>query len=351
MTNTTTSTIEKTKANTKKPQDQKAAQAKKPQAQKAAHAKKPQAQKADQAKKPQAQKAAQAKKPQAQKPQAQKAAQIETQKAKQPVSENFIRKVQKESLSKSHNQSEKPARKNSNNQRADGFIELGKTPRSQLYAVRKLPIINKIIFSNLNQFTIIGHNTAAITGGLLRYRAFEGVAPFEEYVKNVVNNVNKSILAEIDECIGYLAQYQTQGYEFYNESDPSICSVKLFNSASNQLIDMYLYLDTLMTHFNYLEKCGHITSSEKINLERQWSMLPRELNSKILSVRAAIEKQLKINIKQQNRDNKVIDPVAITKLFSDFQASRAEISLTHIKPIPEMKNNLEITDANEQKLA
>lgn len=251
-------------------------------------------------------------------------------------------------VQKSNRNGQKPK---SNNERTDGFVSMGKRPNSQLYATRKLPITNRIIHTNLHQFSIIGHNTAAINGGLLRYRAFEGVEPFEKYIQLLIENVNQSILSEITECQTYLSQYGEQGYEFFNESEPSICEVKLYNATSNLLIQMYLFLDTLLTNFNFLEKCNHISSSEKMKLERQWSSLPKEINHRILSVREIIEKKLEVNFRNRNSDKKIIDTSKINALFKQFQDNKAEISLTHIVPIPEMKNNYKIANPKQQKLA
>jgi|TARA_R110002060_G_scaffold36845_3_gene47833 hypothetical protein len=233
----------------------------------------------------------------------------------------------------------------------DAFISMGITPKSQIFATKKFPIVNRIVHVNLSQLSIIGQNIAGINGGLLRFRALEGIEPFEKYIQTLIENVNTSILTEIAECQGYLNQYKEQGYDFISASEPAICQVKLFNSTSNLLIELYLYLDTLITQINYLEKCNHISTSEKIKIERQWSMLPRHLNSRVLSIKAAIEKKLQVNLTRGNDAQVNIDVEVVKGLFADFTKNKAELTLTYMPPIPEMQNIYASIDQNKQKLA
>ena len=228
---------------------------------------------------------------------------------------------------------------------------MGITPKSQIFATKKFPIVNRIVHTNLSQLSIIGQNIAGINGGLLRFRALEGIEPFEKYIQTLIENVNTSILTEIAECQGYLNQYKEQGYDFISASEPAICQVKLFNSTSNLLIELYLYLDTLITQINYLEKCNHISTSEKIKIERQWSMLPRHLNSRVLSIKAAIEKKLQVNLSRGNDAQVNIDVEMVKGLFADFTKNKAELTLTYMPPIPEMQNIYTSIDQNKQKLA
>lgn len=234
---------------------------------------------------------------------------------------------------------------------SDAFITMGQTPKSKIFATKKFPIINRIVHSNLSQLSIIGQNLAGINGGLLRYRALEGIEPFENYIQTLITNVNTSILTEIAECQEYLNKYKEQGYDFISASEPAICQVKLFNSTSNLLIELYLYLDTLITQINYLEKCNHISTSDKIKIERQWSMLPRHLNSRILGLKAAIEKKLKVNLSKGNDGQIHIDVKAVKGLFEEFTKNKSQLTLTYMPPIPVMQNIYENTSHINEKLA
>lgn len=248
-----------------------------------------------------------------------------------------------------NNQSKRNNRHSNNS--LDAFVSTGKTPKSQIFATKKFPIVNRIIHSNLSQLSVIGQNIAGINGGLLRFRAMEGIEPFEKYIQTLIENVNTSVLTEIAECQGYLAEYKTQGYDFISASEPAICQVKLFNSTSNLLIELFLYLDTLITQINYLEKCNHIPTSEKIKIERQWSMIPRHLNSRVLALKAAIEKKLSVNLSRQNDKKISLDLNEVKNIFAEYTSSKSQLTLSYMSPIPEMQNIFKASPQVNEKLA
>lgn len=275
-----------------------------------------------------------------------------------------VKKAPTEVATKTINNSSKPAsvdKKNNDRKKryvnkrhdsnTDAFITMGKTPTSQIFATKKFPIVNRVIHNNLAQLSTIGKNIAGINGGLLRFRALEGIEPFERYIQKLIENVNTSILTEIAECQGYLTEYKKQGYDFISASEPAICQVKLFNSTSNLLIEFYIYLDTLITQINYLEKCNHISTSEKIKIERQWSLLPRQLNSRVLAIKAKIEKKLSVNLSKGNVDQVSIDVEKVKSIFADFTENKAQITLSYMAPLPEMQDIYKINANNSQKLA
>lgn len=249
--------------------------------------------------------------------------------------------VQKNSLTKV-NATKKKNKSNGDNKRseqASRYVKgIDKSPSIRVLAERQLPIKNKLLHSSLKQFNIVGANSAMIIGALLRFKAFEGISHYEAYLATLINNHNTIIQNEIVETDNILKTYTQRGYEFKTLGSPCTATVTLFSSATNSLVDMYLYLDELCQNINYLEKCGHITSAEKIELERQWVYLPKKINSKIISVKVAIESQFDVELKDRNAQREQIDSKRLISLLNDYNENKTKVELLKLKPIPELKN-------------
>jgi hypothetical protein len=220
----------------------------------------------------------------------------------------------------------------------EGIASLGKPPRTKIFATKEIKLTNKLVFNLLSNYSMIGYNMAIVNGGLIKFRAFEGIEHFDQYIETLLNNTCLTIDNEILECDEYLNDYKGSGYTFIVDSEQSSSTLKLLNASSNNLITLFEKLDELLTKINYLEKCNHYSSTQKIMLERQWVNLPKLINSRVLNVHRELEKGFSIKLRDANHDNLSIDRDKLKQMLTKIKKNRSNISTVGFLPIPDGPN-------------
>jgi hypothetical protein len=222
----------------------------------------------------------------------------------------------------------------------EGIASLGKPPRTKIFATKEIKLTNKLIFNLLPTYSMIGYNMAIVNGGLIKFRAFEGIEYFDQYVEKLLSNTCQTIGSEIDACDTYLDAYKMSGYSFIVDSEQSSSTLKLLNASSNNLITLFEKLDELLTKINYLEKCNHYSSTQKIMLERQWVDLPKLINSRVLNVHRELEKGFSIKLRDANHNNTSIDRDKLKQMLTKIQKNRSNINTVSFLPIPDGPNQM-----------
>lgn len=217
------------------------------------------------------------------------------------------------------------------------YVSSDQSPNTRIYATKTLNISNKIVFSGLDLFSMIGLNIAVIKGGLVKYRAYDGLQYIDDYLKTLITNTNTIIKDEIAVCDEHLDHFAKKGYEFVNNSKVSKCEFKLFTNAAAELIHTYELLDELSTKISFLEKCDHFPSATKVLLERQWMTLPKSINSRVLALQKKLESRFKINLKRAQSDPVPIDKNTLKNLLQQTTKTRSKINTMDFATLPELE--------------
>lgn len=211
-------------------------------------------------------------------------------------------------------------------------------PYARFASKRVISLTNVQLTSQLRQIDYFGLNYSSLLGAFIKAGQQDSIAHFDRYIERVLNAAESLIDGQTQEFNAVLKQYENKGYVFDDEVKPTKIQVTIYRSCVNQLVELYVKLDHLITLINRLEKTPFLSTPDMFSLMNDWSGLPKHLSGRILALTDTLAKRFSFHKKQANTQvdfdalNKLLIQQAESKDFDLFGAKKG--GPVQLKAIP-----------------
>jgi hypothetical protein len=209
----------------------------------------------------------------------------------------------------------------------------GRAPFAQYYSERKINLANPQVARQLRHVDYFGLNYSTLMGAFIKSSQSGAIKHFDLYVDKLIETTKQMIALEIEKCEKVKSQYEAKGYTFVANVTPQSVTIKIFRNCLNDITDLIVDLDHLVTLLNHLEKTPYIKTQTLFTNISEFVMIPKSLSDKIFGLTKTLNDQFKFNAKSKTPPSSKIDFSKVNQLLMSYQTHQLEVLGKKDKPV------------------
>lgn len=217
---------------------------------------------------------------------------------------------------------------NSNLRNNSVVIPQGGAPTVKYFAERQIEITNPQLSKQLKHVEYFGLNYSTLIGSFIKASQSISVKLFDEYVEKLLFTTTASIDNELAKYTKLKSNYDSLGYVFKFNSKPLKVKLRIYRSCINNLTDLLLKIDQLITLLNFLEKTPCLNTPELYKKVSELIKIPNLLSRKIFTLTKTLNEKFEFDAKSKNSVLESIDFNQINQLMKNYQTAQL-LSLTN----------------------
>ena len=178
------------------------------------------------------------------------------------------------------------------------------------HSVRTVTVNSPALLTNLaDEIETVNLTNYRLTRTFSAYASKSSLKKYQDYFNDTLSLLDSLIEDELARNTHILKQYQAKGYAFNFAGTPAEIEYKITRSEVDQLLDIYLKLDKLLTCATWLEKTNYWDMIELRDYQNSWLSVMTNFKKSLRSLSDKLQRQfkLKVQVRGERPDRSAVD--------------------------------------------
>lgn len=195
------------------------------------------------------------------------------------------------------------------------------------HSVRTVTVNSPALLTNLaDEIEAVNLTNYRLTRTFSAYGSKSSLSKYQDYFNDSLALLDSLIDDELARNTHILKQYQAKGYSFNFAGTPAEIEYKITRSQVDQLLDIYLKLDKLLTTATWLEKTNYWDMMQLRDYQNSWLSVLTNFKKSLRSLSDKLQRQykLRVQVRGERPDRSQVDFGKVNEFL--FNARRDYLS-------------------------
>ena len=212
-------------------------------------------------------------------------------------------------------------------------VSHGRSPVARYFAERNIELSNPQLAKQTKHLEYFAFNYSVLVGAFIKHSQSKAVQLFDEYVDKLIATTGELIKEELSKSNDIKASYEAKGYVFKSELSKQDMTIRVYRNCMNDLTDLFIQLDELVTILNHLEKTPHMKTPELYAQISDFVSIPDVLSKKIFSLTKRLMDKFNFDARSKKPKQEDINFGQINKMLEAYQEEQVKV-LSHVGKQP-----------------
>lgn len=218
------------------------------------------------------------------------------------------------------------SRNNSNNEsRSKIVVSESSQPVVRYFAERKISLINPQVARQLKHIDFFGMNYSTLMGAFIKASKGASVKLLDEYVDQLVSHTQHLVSQELKKYAAVKAEFEKKGYVFSSQATPQKVTVRIYRSCLNDITDLLLEIDELVSLLNHLEKTPYMKTTDLYVNVTDFVDIPNRLSRKVFGLTKLLNDTFNFNARVKQPIVDKVDFEKINSLLKTYQTEQINV--------------------------